>query len=226
VTREQVIERLKAVKGREPGHRHGFAPQGLASHGFAPGGFGKFLRGDHSLNTEDMRFPGPLTKAAVLVPLVDRPEGFTILLTQRTAHLNDHAGQISFPGGRIEASDADPEHAALREAREEIGLDAAHVEPILRLDDYETRTGFLIYPVVALVSPPFELKLDPVEVADAFEVPLDFILDPANMRIESRMYKGYERHFYATTYESRYIWGATAGMLVNLGALLLGGPED
>jgi 8-oxo-dGTP pyrophosphatase MutT (NUDIX family) len=216
VTRAQVIERLNALKGRTPGRRHGFAPHGLSTHA---------LRGDHSLNTEDMRHPGPLTTAAVLVPLVDRPEELTVLLTQRAAHLNDHAGQISFPGGRIEASDRDPEHAALREANEEIGLMAEQVAPILRLDDYETRTGFLIYPVVALVTPPLELKLDPFEVADVFEVPLAFILDPANVRIESRMYKGYERHFYAMTYEGRYIWGATAGMLVNLGAVLVDRAE-
>ena len=211
MTRTEVIERLNALKGRIPGRRHGFAPK---------------MRGDHSLNTEDMRHPGPLTTAAVLVPLVDRPEALTVLLTQRAAHLNDHAGQVSFPGGRIEASDRDPEHAALREANEEIGLTPEQVAPILRLDDYETRTGFLIYPVVALVTPPLEFKLDPFEVADVFEVPLGFILDPANVRIESRVYKGYERHFYAMTYENRYIWGATAGMLVNLSSVLLDRAED
>jgi 8-oxo-dGTP pyrophosphatase MutT (NUDIX family) len=211
VTRDQVIERLTALKGKERQRRHGFAPK---------------MRGDHSLNTEDMRHPGPLTTAAVLVPLVDRPHEMTVLLTQRTAHLSDHAGQISFPGGRIEAGDVDPEHAALREALEEVGLPPDHVEPIVRLDDYETRTGFLIYPVVGIVTPPFPVKLDPVEVADMFEVPLAFILDPANVRVESRMYKGYERHFYAMTFEGRYIWGATAGMLVNLSDVLTEAPTE
>jgi len=205
VTRELIIERIKAA-GRTPRPRR---------HGFAPG-----KRGDHSLNSPDMRHPGPLTPAAVLVPLVDRPGGMTVLLTQRTAHLNDHAGQISFPGGRIEASDASPQAAALREAFEEIGLPEDRVEPIGRLDEYETRTGFLIHPIVGILRPPFPLRADPFEVAEIFEVPLSFILDSQNHRIESRVFKGYERQFYVLPYEGRYIWGATAGMLVNLSEVL------
>jgi 8-oxo-dGTP pyrophosphatase MutT (NUDIX family) len=201
MTRDAIVEKLKSVNGRAPQRRHGFAPG---------------MRGDHSLNSEDMRHPGPLTPAAVLVPLVDRAEGMTVLLTQRAAHLNDHAGQISFPGGRMEAQDLNPQHAALREALEEVGLPPEHVTPVARLDDYETRTGFLIYPIVGIVQPPFPVKTDPFEVADVFEVPLSFILDRRNHRIESRFFKGYQRQFYVLPYEQRYIWGATAGMLVNL----------
>lgn len=140
----------------------------------------------------------------------------TVLLTQRTAHLSDHAGQISFPGGRIEPGDGSPQHAALREAFEEVGLAPEHVEPIGRLDDYETRTGFLVHPIVGIVTPPFAAKPDPFEVAEVFEVPLAFVLDRRNHRLESRLFKGRERQFYVMPYESRYIWGATAGMLVNL----------
>ncbi len=179
-------------------------------------------RGDHDMNSDDMRHPGPLTPAAVLVPLVDRSEGMTVLLTQRTANLNDHAGQVSFPGGRMEPEDASAEAAALREAFEEVGLPPALVEPVGRLDDYETRTGFLVYPVVGIVTPPFAVKPDPAEVADVFEVPLAFILDRGNHRRESRLFKGRERQFYVLPYDDHYIWGATASMLVNL-AEVLGG---
>jgi 8-oxo-dGTP pyrophosphatase MutT (NUDIX family) len=162
-------------------------------------------------------FPvGELRAAAVLVPLVDRPQGFSILLTQRTAHLKRHAGQIAFPGGRIDDGDADEVAAALREAEEEIALDRAHVEPVGRLDRYVTRTGFTVTPVVALVEPGFTLALNPNEVDDAFEVPLDFILDPANRQTESYDFQGVIRYFYVFHYERRNIWGATAGMLVNL----------
>lgn len=205
MTPDLIIERLRIAGAAGHGLRRGLAPR---------------QRGDHSLNTPDMRHPGPLTPAAVLVPLVDRPAGLTVLLTQRTAHLNDHAGQISFPGGRIEPTDLDPQAAALREAFEEVGLPPEQVTPIGRLDDYETRTGFLIHPIVGIVEPPFPLRPDPFEVAEAFEVPLAFIVDPRNHRIESRVFKGYERQFYVLPYEGRYIWGATAGMLVNLSEIL------
>ncbi len=178
-------------------------------------------RGDHDLNP-DMRPEGPLTEAAVLVPLVDRPDGMTVLLTLRTEHLNDHAGQVSFPGGRVEQTDANPVAAALRETDEEIGLNARHIEVIGRLDDYTTRTGFMITPVVGLVSPPFSLKLDSFEVAEVFEVPLSFVLDPSNHERRSRVWKGAERHFYVLPYAERHIWGATAGMLVNLAEVLRG----
>lgn len=157
-----------------------------------------------------------LLPAAVLAPLVDRPEGLTVLLTQRTDHLHHHGGQISFPGGRVEAHDADPVETALRETEEEIGLERRHVEVIGFLDLYQTVTGFLITPVVGFVEPSFQLNPDPFEVADVFEVPLSFILDPHNHERRSIDFKGRERRFYVLPYEDRYIWGATAAMLVGL----------
>jgi len=178
-------------------------------------------RGDHNLNP-DLYPDGPLTPAAVLVPLVDRPGGMTVLLTQRTDHLNDHAGQISFPGGRVEEQDADVVATALRETEEEIGLSRTHVEVVGRLDQYVTRTGFSVTPVVAVVRPGFSLELDSFEVADAFEVPLTFVLDPGNHERHSRVWNGAERFFFVLPYEDRYIWGATAGMLVNLYEVLSG----
>ncbi len=159
--------------------------------------------------------PARLRPAAVLVPLVARDGGYTVLLTQRTDHLQHHAGQVSFPGGRVEDGDGGALGAALREAREEIGLDPAFVEPIGMLDDYETVTRFLVTPVVSVVSPGFRLTLDAFEVADAFEVPLDFLLDQRNHQIHSRIRNGQRRRFYVFEYGERYIWGATAGMLMN-----------
>ncbi len=158
----------------------------------------------------------PLTPAAVLVPLVQRETGITVLLTQRTAHLRDHAGQISFPGGRCEPTDASPEAAALREAQEEVGLDPAQVEILGRLPEYSTGTGFNITPVVALVNPPLNLKLDDFEVAEAFEPPLSFLLDGNNHQHHKIMYQGAWREYYAMPWEGYYIWGATAGILVSL----------
>ncbi len=172
-------------------------------------------RGDHDLNPGTLP-PAPLTPAAVLVPLVDRAGGLTVLLTRRTEDLADHAGQISFPGGHIEPGDGVAEEAALRETEEEIGLKRQHVEILGRLDDYITRTGFRVTPVVAFVAPPFDLDPDPEEVAEVFEVPLAFVLDPANHQRHSRRYDGMNRQFYAMTYGGQFIWGATAGMLVNL----------
>jgi 8-oxo-dGTP pyrophosphatase MutT (NUDIX family) len=155
-----------------------------------------------------------LTPAAVLVPLVDRPEGLTVLLTQRTDHLHHHGGQISFPGGRVEEHDTSAIETALRETEEEIGLDRRHVDIVGFLDLYQTVTGFLITPVVSFVEPAFQLNPDPFEVADVFEVPLGFILDSRNHERRSVMYKGRERRFYVLPYEDRYIWGATAAILV------------
>lgn len=157
-----------------------------------------------------------LKPAGVLVPLVNRREGVTVLLTQRTAHLQKHAGQISFPGGGWEPDDPDLVATALREAEEEIGLPPSHVEVLGRLATYETSTGYGVAPVVGWIEPPFPLRIDPFEVAEAFEVPLAFILDRANHRRESAMRDGRRRFFYVLPYEDRYIWGATAGMLVNL----------
>jgi 8-oxo-dGTP pyrophosphatase MutT (NUDIX family) len=178
-------------------------------------------RGDHEMNPG--LFPDrALVPAAVLIPLVNHPGGLTILLTLRTAHLADHGGQISFPGGRVEASDADENAAALREANEEVGIDPATVKILGRLDTYVTRTGFRVEPVVGVVRPPLQLQADPHEVAEIFEVPLDFLIDPANRRRDSRIFEGSERFFWAIPFENRYIWGATAGMLVNLAQVLWG----
>jgi 8-oxo-dGTP pyrophosphatase MutT (NUDIX family) len=161
-----------------------------------------------------------LRAAAVLVPLVDRDEGLHVLFTQRNANLQNHAGQVSFPGGRMEPGDVSATAAALRETEEEIGLPPAKVEVIGRLDDYITGTGFVIAPIVGLIRPPYALAPDPSEVEAVFEVPLGFILDPANHRRESRVFNGVERRFYAMPYGERYIWGATAAMLLNLYDLL------
>jgi 8-oxo-dGTP pyrophosphatase MutT (NUDIX family) len=156
------------------------------------------------------------TPAAVLLPIVLHETGPTLLLTQRTAHLTDHGGQISLPGGRTEASDASPVDTALRETEEEIGLDRRHVEVIGTLPDYFTGTGFRVTPVVALVHPPFELSGDPFEVAEIFEVPLTFLMDGANHQRRSGRFPDGIRTFYAMPYERFFIWGATAGMLRNL----------
>ena len=172
---------------------------------------------DYDLNP-DMRSEAPenLIAAAVLVPLVLRQEGVTMLLTQRTDHLRDHAGQVSFPGGRVEAHDEGAVATALRETEEEIGVGPSHIEVVGELDLYETRTGFRITPVVGLVEPGFTLTLDEFEVAEVFEVPLSFALDPANHQKRSLVWRGAERHFYLLPYGEREIWGATAGMIVNL----------
>lgn len=157
----------------------------------------------------------PETPAAVLVPVVARAE-LTVLLTQRTGHLAAHAGQIAFPGGKIDAGDGGPVAAALREAHEETGLDPALVEPLGTLDRYRTVTGFSITPVVALVSPDFRLLLNRHEVSDAFEVPLSFLMDRRNHAVHTRLFRGEERRYYAMPYGDRYIWGATAGILKNM----------
>jgi 8-oxo-dGTP pyrophosphatase MutT (NUDIX family) len=153
--------------------------------------------------------------ASVLVPVIDRSEP-TVLLTQRTAELTSHAGQVAFPGGKIEANDASPVAAALREAREEVGLAAALVEPIGYLDLYLTFSGFRILPTVARVKPDLALTLNPSEVTEAFEVPLQFLMNPANHQLKTRDWKGIQREYYAMAFENRYIWGITAGILRNL----------
>jgi len=191
------------------------------------------LRGSQpKLDPEALRLPGipgdlppqlrpqlraqPLTPAAVLVPLVERAAGLHVLLTQRTAHLRDHAGQVSFPGGRMERDDANPAATALRETFEEIGLEAQYIEITGYLDTYLTVTGFSVVPVVAFVREGFSLALDEFEVASVFEVPLRFILDPANHVLRRKDLHGVEVGYYEIPYEGQHIWGATAGMLVGL----------
>lgn len=208
-----------ALQASSPGLRVG----GLRQIGAGQSGAG--LRGDHDGNPGLAPSARALRPAAVLVPLVARPQGLSVLLTLRTAHLHDHAGQISFPGGRIEDTDADAVDAALRETEEEVGLARRHVEILGRLDTYLTRTAYEVTPVVGLVTPPFDLSPDTFEVADIFELPLAFVLDPANRARHSRVFDGVERHFWVVPYQTRYIWGATAGMLVNLAEVLGAGAH-
>ena len=157
----------------------------------------------------------PIKPAAVLIPVLARPV-VTLLFTLRTNDLPAHAGQIAFPGGKAEPFDTDPLATALREAQEEIGLDPAHVEPLGTLDHYLTGTGYRITPVIGMVDPEAPLTLDPREVADAFEVPLDFLMNPANHQRHSRTIAGQERHFHAMPFGDRFIWGVTAGILRNM----------
>jgi 8-oxo-dGTP pyrophosphatase MutT (NUDIX family) len=183
-------------------------PAGLTEPGLIP------ASGDHGTDRmlEIVAREQPIRPAAVLVPVVDHPQP-TVLLTQRSAHLNDHAGQISFPGGKIDSTDVSPLETALREAEEEIGLQREFVDPIGYLDLYGTSFGFRILPTVARVKPGFRLRVNRSEVDDAFEVPLAFLMNPANHEIHSRQFRGIERHYYAMPYAERYIWGATAGIL-------------
>ena len=160
------------------------------------------------------------TIAAVLIPLLSHPQGLTVLFTQRTPHLRSHSGQVSFPGGRAEPGDASAEFTALREAEEEIGLRPAAVEVLGRLPDYRTRTGYRVTPIVGLLTPPVAFAPDPNEVAEIFEVPLAFLLDERNRQRRTREFQGQQVGYYVFEYENRVIWGATAGMLVNLHKML------
>jgi mutator protein MutT len=185
-------------------------PAGLNDDNYIP------LTGDHQIDAMAAQVAAirPIRRAAVLVPVVAREEPM-VLLTQRAAHLKDHAGQISFPGGKIEPGET-PVETALRETAEEIGLDSGHVEPLGLLDLYMTTFGFRIVPVIARVTPGFTLALNTAEVDDAFEVPLAFLMEPANHQRQSRGWRGMTRHFYAMPFGERHIWGATAGILRNL----------
>ncbi len=174
-------------------------------------------RGDLDLDPETWERAGvTATKpAAVLIPIVARAEP-AVLMTQRTAHLPSHPGQISFPGGKIDAADPDPVSAALREAKEEIGLERGFVHPIGYLDLYLTMSGYRVLPSVARVDPNYRLALNAEEVAEAFEVPLAFLMNPANHQMQTWEWRGVVRSYYAMPYGERYIWGITAGIVRNL----------
>jgi 8-oxo-dGTP pyrophosphatase MutT (NUDIX family) len=186
-------------------------PAGLTDPAIIP------VRGDHDVDPvmREIAAVRPIRPAAVLVPIVARQEP-TILLTQRATHLPDHPGQISFPGGKIDAGDESPLAAALREAEEEIGLERRHVDPIGYLDLYMTTLGYRIVPTVARIAPDFTLTLNRAEVDDAFEVPLAFLMAEENHKLHSREWKGMTRTVYAMPFGERYIWGVTAGILRNL----------
>ncbi len=177
-----------------------------------PGAAASDIPGDLERRVEGVA----LTPASVLVPIIVREAEFTVLFTRRTAHLRAHSGQISFPGGRSEPGDASPEATALRETAEEIGLGQERVEVLARLPEYHTGTGYRVTPVVGLIRPPLELRPDRNEVDEVFEVPLSFLLDPAHHLRHSRELRGETRSFYAIEFGEYYIWGATAGMIVNL----------
>jgi 8-oxo-dGTP pyrophosphatase MutT (NUDIX family) len=176
-----------------------------------------FARGDLDLDPVAWEKAGvkATRTAAVLVPVVDHPEP-GVLLTMRTTDLPSHPGQIAFPGGKIDPHDATPLAAAIREAEEEVGLDAALIEPIGYLDLYLTFSGFRILPVLARVVPSYELRINASEVADAFEVPLSFLMSPDNHKRGSRDWKGVRREYYEMPFGERYIWGVTAGIVRNL----------
>lgn len=176
------------------------------------------LKGDHAFDPDDPMWAGrpPPRPAAVLVPVVTHPEGATFLLTERAAHLRSHSGQIAFPGGRVDPEDRSPIDAALREAEEEIGLDRSWVQPLGYLDAYLSGSNFFVLPVVAAVQPGFRLTINADEVADAFEVPVSFLMDEANHAIHSREWNGAMRRYYAMPFADRYIWGVTAGILRNM----------
>lgn len=170
------------------------------------------------------RYDQNSTRAAVLVPIVSHAQGLTVLFTQRTTHLKAHSGQISFPGGRAEATDPTVEFTALRETQEEIGLPLERVEVLARMPEYLTRTGFRVTPVIGLLTPPLELVPDDREVAEVFEVPLPFLLREENYKRETRELQGRMAHYYVIQFEGRRIWGVTAGMLVNLCHYLADAP--
>jgi 8-oxo-dGTP pyrophosphatase MutT (NUDIX family) len=192
--------------------------------GSVPGGdpFDAWIAGLSPEQTAALRghLPADFARAAVMVPLVERPEGLTVLLTQRASHLKHHPGQISFPGGRIEPQDAGPWEAALRETREEIGLEPGFASLAGFLHDHMVLTGYLITPAVAFVRPGFTLELDVTEVDDVFEVPLEFVLDPVHHVPRSRTFAGQDFLTHDIPWGDRHIWGATAAMLLSLYHLL------
>ena len=174
--------------------------------------------GDHALNPDlrDMILQATLRDAAVLVPVVDHGDDASVILTKRTEKLRSHSGQIAFPGGRVDATDPTPEFTALRETEEEIGLSSDFIEVVGRMPDYVSGSGFRIAPVLAVVKPGFLLTINEDEVDDAFEVPLSFLMNPANHNRESRIWQNRERFFYTMPFGERYIWGVTAGIIRTL----------
>jgi 8-oxo-dGTP pyrophosphatase MutT (NUDIX family) len=207
MTREEIVQKLSARQ------------QAIASGALVPP---PYVGSDFALNDLDVP-PVELRAAAVLVPLVDRVGVLSVLLTQRTEDMPSHAGQIAFPGGRKQVEDDSLVITALRETEEEVGIDRSYVDVVGPIDTYITRTGYAVTPIVGFVRPSFTLKRDPREVADIFEVPLDFFLDPANHHVHSRTWQGRERRYYAMPYGERYVWGATAGMIKNLYHILAEG---
>lgn len=207
MTREEIVRTLSARQAA------------IASGALVPP---PYVGSDFALNDLDQP-PAELRAAAVLVPLVDRDGVLSVLLTQRTEDMPSHAGQIAFPGGRRQVEDPSLVITALRETEEEVGIDRSFVEVVGPIDTYVTRTGYAVTPIIGFVRPAFTLKPDPREVADIFEVPLDFFLDPANHHVHSRTWQGRERRYYAMPYGERYVWGATAGMIKNLYHILAEG---
>ena len=204
IPRSDFFDRARAVLTLDP-------PEGLTDPDALP------LRGDHDADpvVKAIAAVRPIKPAAVLIAVIERDEPM-VLLTQRTAHLKQHAGQIAFPGGKIDATDASPLTAALREANEEVGLAPSAVEPLGYLDVYMTTLGYRIVPVVARVRPGFTLTVNPGEVEDAFEVPLSFMMEVSNHQTHSREWQGMMRSYYAIPFGDRYIWGVTAGIFRNL----------
>lgn len=196
---------------------HGLIPNDVLSPEFVRSVLGRAIEQPLDLPDElvtSYANSAAMIEAAVLVPVVLRDNGLTVLLTQRTDHLHDHAGQVSFPGGRVEQADESPIATALRETHEETGVTAEHVDVIGRLPRYITGTGYAITPVTGLVRPTFSLSPDEFEVAEVFEVPLSFLTNPASYRLhQARMPDGTVRHYYSVPWDNYFIWGATAAML-------------